>query len=275
MNYCVKLDFDPEQKIDERDLAEDANGDLIMPRYKVFALNDTWMATSGWKMAFETFLNNSVEEDHRKARWNDFRVKHGWTAGGAAEGRPATFRGSDLYARLMNGGEFDISEVRTEIGDVYNFTFGQATTGNFSIFEEYDKHSSPTESPTQMTIETDLPYAELDMDMQQDQFEHLQDAGNQPPYNGTTLDQPDIWRLVADIKLQDGGAHGSLTQSTGYFNAPCGFVVVVGYYEDITDQEPMNNTLMELTAKAGKYKGVHAESMGQAKKIGATKFKVE
>jgi hypothetical protein len=269
MNYCVKLDFDAPMGFElPSNPDEDADGNPIWPRYKVFALSDTWMTENAWKMGFETFLNNSAEENHRVARWNDFRVKHGWEAGTLAEGWPATFAGGqNLNPTLLQSGEFIFSEVRTELGGAFNFTFGRQAAGNFSLYEEYDKKSSPEITPS--IVETDMPYAELDEDTQIDQSEHLQDAGNLPPYNLYGLNQPNIWRQVADLAVTSDGT----TQSTGYFNAPCGFVVVVGYYETI--DTALATPLMELTVKPGKYKGVHAEPMGVAKKLGKMKFKVE
>jgi len=269
MNYTVKLDFEAPMNFLLPEVPnEDANGNPVWPRYKVFALSDTWMTENAWKMGFETFLNNSVEENHRIARWHDFRVKHGWQAGNLTEGYPAVWHGqADTNPVLLQSGEWEFSEVRTENGGVFNFTFGPQSNGNFSLYTEYDKKSAPEITPS--IVETDMPYAELDEDTQIDQSEHLQDAGNLPPYNLYTLNQPNIWRQVADLTVTSDGK----TQTTGYFNAPCGFVVVVGYYRTVSDA--LLEQYMELTVKPGKYKGVDATPMGVAKKIGASKFKVE
>ena len=56
------------------------------------------------------------------------------------------------------------------------------------------------------------------------------------------------------IAVLDGTA-GTQKLSTGFFTAPCGLVLCVGYGGDDT------NFSVSLEAKAGDYKGVHAPSM--------------
>ena len=66
------------------------------------------------------------------------------------------------------------------------------------------------------------------------------------------------WVKIAEI----GGGTEATTLSTGYFDAPCGFFVIV------TDTPiGVDNDVFFLEAKSGTYKGVSAESMGTAKLV--------
>jgi len=270
MRYTAKLDFEGKSQsllaLDEFD--EDADGNPIMPRFKVFALNDNWSTQSAWKAALESHMNNSIEEEGRRARWNDFRVKHGWTAGGVAEGVPMSYTGFDLQPRPLTAGEFVLSESRNEQGDIFQYTWGDATPGNFSITGEFDKAGQVSVQPSHIVGE--MPYSRLDDDEQDDQALHLETSGNEPPYNRINAN-PFEWNLVADISFSGDGT----TQTTGYFDAPCGFIVVVGYYKDYIQFDPLHDTLMTLKVKPGKYKGVKATPLGVATKVNATEYKVK
>ena len=265
MRYTVKLDFDADASM--RSPGEDADGNPIRPHYKVFALNDTWSTQAAWKAALESHMNNSIEEESRRARWNDFRVKHGWTAGGVSEGVPMEYTGFDLQPRPLSAGEFVLSQSRNENGDVFEYTWGDATPGNFSITREFDKAGLVNIQPSQIIGE--LPYSLLDEDVQDDQGEHLESAGNEPPYDRFNSN-PFEWTLVAEIDVLGDNT----TQTTGYFDAPCGFVVVVGYYKDYISFNPQQEKMLELTVAKGNYKGVKATPLGVAKKVGAMEYKV-
>jgi len=256
MNYCVKLDFDADDKIE-------TSG------YKVFALTDTWMTHTAWKKGFEAFLNNSAEEDEAKARWYDFRVRHGWNAGGVAEGLPVQYNGNSITPSLLTEGEHAMSQVNDDAGNIYNFTFaGGSAPGNLSLIEELDKQHVPIRESGQQLA--DRAYSVLNAEISEPQFDHLKNDGDAPPYDFWSLEQQHPWKLVADIQPASNGR----VQSTGYFNAPCGFVVVVGYFVEAEETDLESTKIMRLTAKAGKYKGVHATPMGEPVREGAKTWRV-
>jgi len=253
MRYTVKLDFESQGN--------------PLGRYKIFALNDTWSTQGAWQAALESHMNNSVEEEGRRGRWNDFRVKAGWTAGGTSEGHPMAFDGFDTQPNPLSIGEFVFSQSRTETGNIFEYTWGQSAPGNFSIVEEFDKLAQVSVEPSHIIGE--LPYSELDDDANDQQLAHLENSGRQPPYNRVNSNLYE-WNLIADISQTGDGT----TQSTGYFDAPCGLVVVVGYYKPHSDFDPLTDSLLQLTVAKGNYKGVKATPMGIAKKVGMT-YKVQ
>lgn len=270
MRYTCKLDFESLPLVEPAGgWPEDSNGDPVLPRYRVYTLNDTWSTQAAWRKALESHMNNSVEEEGRRARWNDFRVAHGWTAGGTSQAFPMVFTGADLNPRPLSAGEFVLSESHTEEGDTYTYSWGPSSTSPniFNIVEEFDKSAKVHVEPSQVVGE--MPYSRLNEAVSAEQSEHLQDAGNNPPYNQLNSN-PFEWTCVADINITGDGT----TQSTGFFDAPCGFVVVVGYYKPYTEFNPLQDSLMKLTVQKGNYKGVKATPLGIAKKVGALEYKV-
>ena len=254
MRYTVKLDFESQGN--------------PLGRYKVYALNDTWSTQGAWKKALESHMNNSIEEEGRKGRWNDFRVKHGWTAGGVSQGFPMAFAGNDIQPRPLSAGEFVFSQSRTEAGGVFEYTWGPSSSGNFSIVEEFDKLAQVSVEPSHLI--GDMPYSELDDDTSDQQMAHLENSGRQPPYNRINSNLYE-WNLIADISQTGDGT----TQSTGFFDAPCGLIVVVGYYKPHSEFDPLTDTLLKVTCAQGNYKGVKATPLGIAKKVGALEYKVQ
>ena len=273
MNYCVKLDFDTGQLSGEEQesmFGEDADGNPIPAQYQVFTLAENWMTVTAWKKAFEAFLNNSAEEDEAKARWYDFRVNHGWTAGGAAVGLPVQYTGQSLGLSVLSEGEHELSQVTAEDGTQYNFTFSNSTLpGQLNIINELDKQYVAKRSSGQQLA--DRAYSMLDEDVSEAQFDHLKNDGDTPPYDFFSLEQQHPWKLVAVID-----PNGDVTkQTTGYFNAPCGFIAVVGYGVDGEKTDTLQSKVMRLTAKPGNYKGVHAEQMGEPSRVGKNEWRVK
>jgi hypothetical protein len=82
----------------------------------------------------------------------------------------------------------------------------------------------------------------------------LQTAGNEPPYDANGVNASSPWVKVAELSA----ATTAQKLSTGFFKAPCGFVLIAAGANG--DEIPVMRH-MHLTAKAGVYKGVHAPSM--------------
>ena len=103
-----------------------------------------------------------------------------------------------------------------------------------------------------VTISADKAYAGTEGDVQETSMDDLAGRGNFPPYNAANFNSR-IWVRVG--RLDAAAAHGKL--STGYFNAPCGLVVVqpLAPNTEVTGQ-------LSMTVKQGTYKGVAAMNMG-------------
>lgn len=223
---------------------------------QVFALSDNWMNHRAMKMAYQMYLENSFEERERLkenqiGRWSDFRVVTGVTTTSAEEVVPTQFDifGTETKYEL---GEFQDTAVVDSTGTNRIFTWlGTGTTTRYSILEEYDKAGNAQSTPDTSTGE--MPYDDLMADDSAQMAEFLQTKGNLPPYDADGVGAASPWALVATI-----GAGASQKLSTGFFDAPCGFVIirVKGSLTTVVDADNLQWTL-----KSGDYKGVHAPSM--------------
>lgn len=217
----------------------------------VFVLNDSWMTERALKMAFDMYMLNSQDErdrlkDSSIARWEDFRVLSGITADIAD---PAQYSDSLVQTRLI-AGEFANTRVFDAAGVAHNFTWGAATASRYSIPGEYDKAGNAQASPESST--NDVPYDDLMADDNALMAADLQNLGNLPPYDQNGVNADRQWVKVASLST---GATQRL--STGFFNAPCGIVVLAA--PNLIDV--VNADTLSWEVKAGDYKGVHAPSM--------------
>ena len=97
-----------------------------------------------------------------------------------------------------------------------------------------------------------MPYDDLMADNSDVLANLLQTSGNIPPYDAANVGQSFPWVKVATLS-----AHTVAQKlSTGFFEAPCGFVLLKG---DSVEALPMGR--VSVTFKSGDYKGVHAPSM--------------
>jgi hypothetical protein len=223
---------------------------------EVYALRDDWAIHQGVKMAYQMYLKNT--EDERKAlgsnavaRWEDFRIADGVSAVHnelLAKLHDPTFTGTGT---LMSAGEFDLSNVVDSSNTRRTFTFGTPGATEYGILQEYDKSANAQSTPADVTGVTGA-YTELDSEINTQTSADLQADGNNPPYdrNGVAAGTP--WVKVAEL---GSGAAGDQKLSTGFFNAPCGLVVLVGPSAD------WNSDQMRFEVKAGNYKGVGGQSL--------------
>lgn len=231
--YEVKLDLDanvPDETVD------------------IYALRPTWFVMNAYQLAYETFLKNSREEDAKKARWNDFRVQSGWADVNTFV-QAMGHDGSGTTASIQQG-EYEYTEVHNTLGQQRLLAWSLQDATTYNILEQYDVEQN---TDVGSTTGAAVPYDGLTDDVDSGQQEHLQDDGNLPPYSATSMDD-DIWVRIATLHT---GASGVQKLSTGFFDAPCGFVIVqkrVGNYGSGT----MN---MTLQVKGGDYKGVAAHQM--------------
>jgi len=203
------------------------------------------------KMAWDE--SNAEEKEMlngRIARWHNFRVNHGLSLAGGIEDVLATnFLKGSLSATPFTTGEFTPSTVVDQAGTLRAFSWGAPTASQYSMIEEYDASGNTSLDPTNPATG---PYSGLLPNLEAGAAAALQNQGNAPPYDANDIGQA-IWIKVGTLHL---GA-GRQRTSTGFFSAPCGFVVLRGAGTIIGD----NQVEISCEFKRGDYKGVHAPSM--------------
>jgi hypothetical protein len=234
--YTCKLDLNPQQA---------QPGSFV----EIFALKDTWFIHKAWQTAFEEYLNATKQERDRagksqSARWNDFRVN----SGTGLQLLNARHYGDNGSVASLTDGEFLLSEVEDGSGTTRQFTWSDSpTAGEYGILVEYAKEGGPSDMPTSPT--TSQPYASLDSDSSNVEWDDVTDHGNEPPYRDTINDSYP-WTKVATLSVDAG----MQKLSSGFFNAPCGIVMIRGLSTQVAQE-------LVLEVKAGDYKGVHAPRM--------------
>ncbi len=220
----------------------------------VWALADSWAVQKAYEEAKRVFDKAYINERQNlgtdaRARWFDFRA----TVGVAGDIMFATVNTDPTGANtLLTGGEFDSSIVEDQAGVTRFFSWNPATTASvYSIPAEYDLSGNTNTSPTTPTGSG--PYADLQADSSVVEMEALQQRGNLPPYEADAF--PGVWVKIA--QLQTSATEGAQRLSSGYFDAPCGQVVL--QIAGATTTTINNKVAVEF--RAGDYKGVKAHNM--------------
>jgi len=248
--YQLKIDMDNR-----------ANAAVGPAQYDVYALADTWFVQKAWQLARAQYLRSTATEranmsQNLIARWEDFRVTSG--VGSAASIVPLQY--SEALAGASNAaGEFVNTTIVLEDGTTQRtFTWGSTPSASeYSILQEYSKSGDTDAAPS--TIPGAKAYSGTE-DLNETQMDELADAGNLPPYHATTFTD-NVWVKVATLDnsetgVSPGASGGHSRMSTGFFNAPCGLVVVVPSIAHQLAGE------LSMTVKAGDYKGTAAMNMG-------------
>lgn len=224
-------------------------------QYDVYALVDTWYIQKAWQLAKATYDKATADEravmsKQQLARWEDFRVQAGLSGWVSGQLLPAPYS-NGMASAADTAGEFLRSRITLADGTTTRFFTWAGTAGSdLGILEEYDKSGDTDLAPS--TSSANKAYAGTDSDVTESQMDALADFGNAPPYDATAMN-PRVWVRIG--RLNAVAAHGKL--STGYFNAPCGLVVV----RPTVASTPIAAQL-SLTVQAGNYKGVKAHNMG-------------
>lgn len=217
----------------------------------VYALSDTWVNQNAYKEAYDQFVENSEEEKEQlgksAARWNDFRVAHGFSA---AFMSPHLNQGGSN--NILSTGEYEMSEVSDSNGNSKTFRWvGSAPSTTFNIIDEYDNMGNTDATPSSPS--TTVGYDGLTDELDDNQMDHLSNHGNNPPYGASTLEN-DVFSRVGRLYI---GAQGDGKLTTGYFNAPCGLIFLRG----VGGGTSANLTeVIQIEVQGGDYKGVHAPS---------------
>lgn len=220
-------------------------------KFDVYALASNWMNYRALKMAYDMYLLNSKDERERLkgtqvARWQDFRCLSG---GSGPQANPVQYSVAQVAAALSSG-EFALTLVVDAAGNSKEFTWGGGTISKYSILQEYDKAGNAQSSPNTST--GDMPYDTLMADDDATMANSLQILGENPPYDKDGVLDGTQWVKIATIDA----ASQSQRLSTGFFDAPCGFVVI----QQVNGTADKSGDL-QWTVQSGDYKGVHAPSM--------------
>jgi hypothetical protein len=234
----------------------DVRPDYAGPAIEVFVLRDDWAVQKGFQMAYQKYLDNTMDEREnlastQVARWEDFRCEAGLTLP-VNQARPVLHdpAGAIIGASVLNAGEFVLSEVVDSAGTTRTFTWGDGAATKYSILGEYAKAANVNQQPQSGTTES--PYENIDANTQEGAADGLMQNGNAAPYNGSTVNDATPWVRVAVL---GSGTAGQQKLSSGFFTAPCGLVLLKGFGET----SEAYSAAIEF--KSGDYKGVHAPSM--------------
>lgn len=233
-------------KINQIDPPEDRS------KLEVYTLRDTWWLQKSYQMAKAKFDENTKEERSgmspvNMARWQDFRIALAPAAGQNYDVlQPAVRNNSTLGLSTLGNGEFVDSLVTKEDSTDMSFGLFETTNARWSIIGEYDKTADVDDDPANTVSGSNISaYDGLDDDNDSGLRNHLQTAGNSPPYDPDSLGAGTMFRRVAIL----GANAGNQKLSTGFFDAPLGLILLV------------NNAATgsyEIEYANGDYKGVHA-----------------
>jgi hypothetical protein len=214
----------------------------------VYALADTWYLKGALKLAKMAWDQSNAEEiamnNGKTARWNDFRIDDGLS--GFGQLRVDQFAKGTLATLPFTAGQFDLSQVVDQTGTSREFTLGTGTATRYDIFAEYDEQAGTSADPE---FPSTGPYTGLLPNLETAASEAISEHGSEPPYKADGYGSA-IWVKVGTIHL----ASGRQRLSTGFFQAPMGKIALTGVaFLDEPD--------IQVTVKAGDYKGVMSHSM--------------
>lgn len=215
---------------------------------QVYRLPNTWVVRKSWALAKKKWWESTAHERAngiKPGRWNDFRVLWG---GGHTPANSVT----SAFGHLpLANGEVNYTIGRKPDGtDDRYFQFNDASAfgapGRFGMLEEYDSLADTEQNSPAFTT-GQMPYGELLTELSDQQANQIRAEGDQPPYDAvnTVNNHVNVQHLIRANYEYD---------RTGFMPVPCGLLVL-----QATTNE---GGYAEITFKAGKQKGIHAEVMG-------------
>lgn len=239
--YTLKIDIDNDAAVE---------GNTI----DVYALANTWWIANAFaaaRGAYDTAVAEERASVFQHGRWNDFIPTNGFSSqflGAALASAPGTFAARD-------DGEHTSTLIDDVAGNTRSFTWGPTSSGTqFSIPREYDDMARTTTDPPGSG--NTGGYIELNEEVISADVSRVQNDGNLPPYSASATIGTNANYLVKIATLELAGT-GSKRLSTGFFEAPCGYVWLDGVGAAFPDGK------ITVTVKSGDYKGAHAPSMAE------------
>lgn len=218
--------------------------------FVVLALRDDWAVQKAFQMAYQAYLDNTMEEREAMsansvARWEDFRTNPGL---GSPQELVSSLWDETISPVALTSGFFPLSQVVDDADAQRTFTWNPSPGATeFSILNEYDKVGNAQADPANTV--SSVPYSDLTDEMNDLTTTHISAGASLPPYDQNGVNNASPWVKIAEL----GATGGAQRLSTGFFTAPCGFVVIYSVGGNAA------NAMFEV--KAGDYKGVHAPSM--------------
>ena len=241
---------------------------------ELFALRNTWANRKAFALAKEMYDTAVAEERAHvgNARWHDFRISGlNCFANTDTNGVfPVTTASDETRTlTLLGNGEYTSSSVSatSTTGAVAPHTFGLlpgTTATQYSVFLEFANNGPRT--PTDPANPSPGGYERVSgTEYETGNVQDLLDNGNFPPYD-TGSNQAVLsggpWVKVGELFHN---ATGESQLRTGYFEAPLGMIVAVGYSTVLDPATPTPidsaNNLIAIRVKEGDYKGVEAEDI--------------
>ena len=241
---------------------------------EIFALKNNWANRKAFALAKEMY-DKAVSEERAEvgnARWHDFRISGlNCFADTDTNGVFPVTTAADATrtVTLLGNGEYVSSSVSatSTTGAIAPHTFGllpTTTATQYSVFLEFANNGPRV--PTDPGNPSPGGYERVSgTDYEIGNVEDLLDNGNFPPYD-TTGNQSVLsggpWVKVGELFHN---ATGESQLRTGYFEAPLGMIVAVGYNTVLDPASPAPiseaNNLISIRCKEGDYKGVMAEDI--------------
>jgi len=237
------------------DLEADSN-----TQFDVFALRDDWAVQKAFQLAYAAYQRATEDErahmsKSQIARWEDFRIDHN-VGSSAVVGPVLSETGNETY--IVGQGEHAFSQVVDATGVQHTFVWTGTGANVYNVLEEYDKAGNAFTTPQSLVSGNSIPYEDIEADVDGLQANILEAFNDNPPYDRDGVNANDPFVKIATLVSNSANAQ---KLSTGFFDAPCGLVMIV---QNDTAGTPVYSNIQgrySLTVKAGNYKGVDAPSI--------------
>lgn len=238
---------------------------------EIYALKNTWANRKSFALAKEMY-DKAVSEERAQvgdARWHDFRISalNCFVDTATIDVLPITTNADGTRTKVdLGNGEYTSSSVSatSTTGAIAPHTFGllpNTTATEYSVFLEFANNGPRT--PTDPGNPSPGGYERVSgTEYEIGNVEDLLDNGNFPPYD-TQANQSVLsggpWHKVGTLFHNP---QGDSQLRTGFFDAPLGMIVAVGYSTQINETNTLSvgsaSDLLSLRVKEGDYKGVAA-----------------
>lgn len=244
---------------------------------EVYTINNTWLNRKAYGMAKAVWDKAHADEIasmkasglNAVARWRDFKTKLGATNGRIGPVGPKydavandfvveeltpTATNYDWDASTVVKHDFAGSEIE------FGFNWLAAAGNNFNIIEQVQRVYDVQETPNS-PVEYNTPYDSVvvnSTELIDIEFDNVMEDGHMPPYDKENVDNvlahvATIGSKFVDPAEQGNDGHEIMMLDTGWFDAPCGFVILDGpLFSDLHTMD------LCIEVASGDYKGVKA-----------------